>query len=131
VKSNRLTVQIIKPVSEVFAFTINPQNTPKWVDTIVLEQTNEWPIKIGSQYRNKTKSGKWSLYDVVGLEENKLFELVARDGNYHVRYTFLPINSYKTEMDYFEWVEEGEIETPFTNEILTKLRMAIEFKNVK
>lgn len=124
--SNRLSVQIIKPIAEVFAYTINPKNTPAWIDSIEIEETNEWPIKVGSQYRNKTKSGKWNLYDVVGLEENKLFELVARDGNYHVRYSYNPLADYKTEMEYFEWVEQGELEEPFRQEVFNKLKRIVE-----
>jgi hypothetical protein len=39
------TVIINKPLGKVFAFTINPANTPKWVEPIVYEQTSEWPVK--------------------------------------------------------------------------------------
>ena len=67
-KNNRLVVKINKPSSEVFAFYIDPENTPLWVDSIIAEQTNEWPIKIGTVYRNQNKFGEWSEYTVTNLK---------------------------------------------------------------
>ena len=55
-KNNRLVVKINKPSSEVFAFYIDPENTPLWVDSIIAEQTNEWPIKIGTVLGTRTNS---------------------------------------------------------------------------
>lgn len=130
-KSNRLTVQVIRPIAEVFAFTIEPKNVPKWLDYVVAGDRNDWQLKAGSVYRLKYKDGKVIDFDVTASEVNKLFEIVSRDGNYHVRYSFKPVNSYKTELEYFEWVEEGDIEAPFTKSTLNKLRMAIEFKTSK
>ena len=51
-KINRLEIIISAPIEKVFNFTTNPLNTPKWIKEIVKEETNEFPIKIGTIYRN-------------------------------------------------------------------------------
>ena len=125
-KDNKLTIKIKKPLAKTFAFPLDPKNTPLWIDSIVEEKTNEWPVKVGSIYRNKNKKGRWSEYALVALEKNKMFELVSKDKNYHVRYTCKPINDNTTELEYYEWVERGALEKPFTIDILEKLKFVIE-----
>jgi len=123
-KENKLVIVINRPVEEIFEFTLNPKNTHLWIPSIKKEVSDEYPPKIGTIYKNVGIDGKWNYYSIIEFEENKTFTL--KGNNYFVRYTFKKLGNNKTELIYYEWVESGEIESPFTEDILLNLKELIE-----
>ncbi len=124
-KDLRLTVTINKPAHEVFAFTTDPTNTPKWIDAIVVEETNEWPAKLRTTYRNQNTAGVWREFVMTSFEPGKSFTLTSKDG-YHVRYTCNPLDAHTTQLEYYEWMDEGELHDVLTAAVLEKLKRTIE-----
>lgn len=127
-KETRLKIIINKPVSEVFEFTTNPKNTHLWVPGIAKEITNEWPVKVGSIYKNTSDNVNWSEYVVSKFDQGKIFVFDKVGSTYHVQYTFTPLSDNQTELEYYEWMDEGELDGPFTMDILEKLKQIIEQK---
>ena len=92
----------------------------------VYEDTSELPVQVGTVYTLKDECGKISKYTVTAIKENELFELVSEDNNYHARYVYRPIDENATGFEYYEWVDHGQLEVPFTMEILQKLKGILE-----
>lgn len=125
-KNKKLLIQIKKPLAEVFEFVLNPLNTSEWVDSIASEKTNDWPPKLGTIYENQNKNGQWSKYIISEFKKNKMFVLSEEGSYYHVRYIFTEINQTTTQIKYFEWVNKGSLEKPFTLKPLQKLKKILE-----
>ena len=125
-KENKLTIIINKSASEVFNFGLNPINTPSWVDSIIHEEVDGFPIKEGTIYRHTNPDGEWSEYVVSRFKENEMFELTKKNSAYRVMYTFKPISETQTELNYFERMEEGKLTELFQIKSLEKLKKIVE-----
>lgn len=125
-KELKLTTVIDRPAQEVFAFTLDPKNTPKWIDGIITEKTNETPTKLGTVYKNQGTDGSWNEYVITAYEPNSMFVMSKTDSKYHVKYTLTPLSDSQCELEYFEWVEDGDLEEPFTQDILEELKSILE-----
>jgi len=127
-RENKVTIVINRPIEEVFEFTTNPKNTHLWIPSIQEEASDEFPPKIGTKYKNRGKNSEWDYYEVVEYEPFRIFTLSDLIGNYHVKYTYKKLNENQTEMEYFEWMENGELKNPLTQNILENLRFVMEKK---
>ncbi len=125
-RENKITVIIDKPIEEVFEFTTIPQNTHLWIPSISEEVADEYPPKINTRYRNRGEIDNWDEYKVVDFEQNEVFILSDLDENYFVKYTYRKLEDNKTEMEYFEWMTNGELSKPFTESILGNLKKVME-----
>lgn len=121
-KENKLRIVLDSPVHKVFEFTVNPKNTPLWIPSIVEEVTDEYPPQLNTKYKNRGESGAWDEYKVIALKTNELFTLADSEENYRVQYSYRALEENKTEMEYFEWVNTGDLSKPFTQDILENLR---------
>ncbi len=121
--TNKLTIVINKPLTEVFAACVTPPMAKLWVPNIINETTSEWPVKPGTIYTEYKNDNTSFNIIVTEYEENAYIEWQTEDGNYHVRYTFTPIDQSTTQLEY---VETGDVSEPFTQEILEKLKEVIE-----
>lgn len=125
-KNKKLSIIINKSASEVFEYTLNPENTPKWIVGILIEEINETPPRLGTIYRNKDQSGNWNEYEMTSFEKDKMFELTRINGDYHVRYTLTPVNEDSCEFEYYEWVDRDELDDTVSQAVLEKLKSTIE-----
>jgi len=124
-RENKITVVIDKPIDKVFEFTTNPLNTHLWIPSISVEVADEYPPKINTRYKNRGDGGNWDEYKVVDVKKNEVFILSDLDENYFVKYTYRKLDDNKTEMEYFEWMTNGELSKPFTESILGNLKKII------
>jgi hypothetical protein len=119
-------ISINKPLREVFMFTITPPNSKYWIPDIVKEETNELPIKTGTIYKLQNKTGESFEVTVANFEQDKVVEWISTDHNFHCRYRYIPIDENNCKLEYYEWVDKGELDEPFMLEALKKLKEVIE-----
>lgn len=123
---NELSIEIRKLPFEVFNYTLNPDNTPLWVDGIVCEEKDTPTPQLGTRYRNKSQSGQWNEYEVVDFIPPKTFTFKQLNSMYMVRYSFEALSGDRTKLTYAEWMESGELESPFDMLPLRKLKGLLE-----
>lgn len=125
-KNNKLIIRINKSVDEIFDFVTTPPNSTRWIDSIAKEETSEWPVCIGTVYKLWDENGKPSEMKVANIKNNEMVEWISENQNYHCRYRLKTVNQNISEFEYYEWVDEGIIDSPFTQETLEKLKSVVE-----
>ncbi len=57
-KNKKIKILINKPEDEVFSFTLNLENTPLWIDSIVKEVASDKEPRLGTVYKNQNRKGQ-------------------------------------------------------------------------
>lgn len=125
-KENRMKIVLEVPIAFAFKFSLNPENTPKWIDSITKEVSNENPPKIGTIYKNWDREGVATEYEITEFNINNFFTLSEKSGDYHVQYVFKSISNNQTEFEYYEWVDRGELSQPFKRSNLEIFKLIVE-----
>lgn len=127
IEKNTLHIIINKNISFVYQYTINPINTHLWISSIYEEVSEQYPPKLWTIYKNKWSiDWEWDNYQVFSIESNKKFSLKSLDSNYNVDYTYEELSPTSTKLTYSEWMDNGNLENPFTIEPLMVLAKLIE-----
>lgn len=125
-KENKLTIYIDKPIEDVFMYSLESDNVPKWINTIEKEIPLERPVKLGTKLKNKGfNSNEWNEYEVIEFLPPKTFTLKKINDDYFVRYTCTE-NGTGTNFEYFEWAEKNYLEDIMEMDALEQLKKLIE-----
>lgn len=125
-KENKLTIFINKPVKEVFEYSLESNNVPKWINSIKEEIPEERPVKLGTKLRNiGVDSEEWNKYEMIDFQPSRTFTLKRLNGDYFVKYTCTEKDN-GTEFEYFEWAEYGELDGLMEISALELLKELIE-----
>jgi len=125
-KDLRMSIKINKPVEEVFAYATDSKNTPTWYPSIKEEIPSSPIFKLGTKIKNRgEKTDLWNYYEITNFEQDKTFTLSQLGTSYHVKYTFTKTED-GTELEYYEWVDYGELEEPANVYNLELLKTELE-----
>ena len=127
-KENRLTIYIDKPVKDVFMYSLESDNVPKWIKSIEKEIPSERPVKIGTRLKNKGfNSNEWNEYEVIDFLPPKTFTLRKLNDDYYVKYTCTE-NGSGTDFEYYEWANNKNLDDIMEMNALELLKELIENK---
>ena len=125
-KENKLTIFIDKPVKEVFEYSLESNNVPKWINSIKEKIPEERPVKLGTKLRNiGVDSEEWNKYEMIDFQPPRTFTLKRLNGDYFVKYTCTEKDN-GTEFEYFEWAEYRELDGLMEISALELLKELIE-----
>ena len=125
-EKNRLTITINKPIEEVFYYSLESDNVPKWIKSVREEIPSERPVKIGTRLRNigVEPDAQWNEYKIVKFTPPHSFTLKQLNGDYFVKYTCKETPE-GTDFEYLEWSESG-LDGRLEMSTLEKLKELIE-----
>ena len=122
-------IVVNRPVEDVFAFVINPENGPLWhIGSGEIQPISEEPIGVGKRHRIIKQIFVWRLETVTEVTEYELnqkvsFKSISGPYPFELRYTFERVNS-GTRLTEF-----GEAKLPGFLKLAVRLTIGTAKKN--
>jgi len=101
-----LSIKINTSVENLFDFTINPDNTHKWIEWIKKEWVEWEKIQIWSIYKCESWNGNISASEVVNLIPNSLFHIKSLDSHFEVIYFYTRIDNNQSILNYYQFMSD-------------------------
>lgn len=114
----RTSITINRPAHDIFEFTLDPDNTPKWVPSVVREIANERPARLGTVYRNQDAQGDWTEFEIAAIEPDSRFVMSKQGDDIHVIYDLRPLGDDRCELVYSVRSENDQLGERFTPQVL-------------
>lgn len=112
--TNEIRIVIDASPEELFEFTVEPKNTPQWIQGAEEKTVNTDQIGLGTIYGS---------CEVTDYERNKFFELTNTTTGYICSYTYRKQEDDSTEITYFEYMQDGsELSEPMKRKHFEKLK---------
>lgn len=129
-KQNEINIKIIRPIGDVFAFTINPNNTHLWIDSVIKESINTDVVGLGTIYSQIVKLSNgdqgYTKAEITIYIKNELIEFSFIGTTYKCRYSYATAQN-GTSLTYFEEAEnDDDLPIPMEKAAFLKLKKIIE-----
>lgn len=125
-EQNKVSIFIGRPIDEVFSYSLESNNVPKWIEGIRVEIPSERPVRQGTILRNTgfDENARWNEYEVIEINPPTTFTLRLLGSDYYCKYSFKEVAG-GTKFEYLEWSESG-LSDRFQMEPLKRLKALIE-----
>lgn len=132
-KENLLSIKIDVSARDLYLFTINPNNTNKWIDLeweyIDTETIQIWTIYT-NYYKNEKNENIYSSYVLSNLIENKLFHIKSLSSKLEAIYFYNEISENESILNYYEFNSDwSDLSSPLWINSLIKLKQILENNN--
>ncbi len=123
---NIIIVEIKCSVNKVFAYTTDPQNTPKWIHDIAWESRSQEDVKAGTIYKNQNIEGDIQEFLITEIEKDKIFALKRLSDGYICVYHYTQVRENLSELKYEEWNPDGKYFAPMSSDYFQILKKILE-----
>lgn len=129
-KRNIIIREINCSIQKVFDFTVNPNNTPLWINTVIEEKTDSKTINLGTRYYQLVKLPKGKIEKscavITGFVENEFIEFSYIGTTYKCSYSYVSTEKGTILTYYEEAMKDEDLENFMTESSMDYLKALLD-----